>query len=37
MGALAVVAVSIAGMLKTRLSPMWLVGVGAVVGALGWV
>jgi len=36
-GALALVALSIAGMLKTRLSPMWLVGVGALVGALGWV
>ena len=36
-GALALVAASIAGMLKTRLSPMWLVGVGALVGAFGWV
>ncbi|MGZ8259984.1 MAG: chromate transporter [Caldimonas sp.] len=36
-GALALIAVSIAGMLKTRLSPMWLVGVGAIVGAFGWV
>jgi len=36
-GALAVVAISIAGMLKTRLSPMWLVGIGAVAGVLGWV
>ena len=36
-GALALVAVAIAGMLKTKLSPMWLVGIGAVVGALGWV
>lgn len=36
-GALALVALSIAGMLKTSLSPMWLVGVGALVGALGWV
>jgi hypothetical protein len=24
-------------MLRTRLSPMWLVGIGALVGALGWV
>jgi hypothetical protein len=24
-------------MLRTRISPMWLVGLGAVVGALGWV
>jgi len=37
LGALALVALSIATMLKTRLSPMWLVGVGAVVGAAGWV
>jgi len=37
LGALALVALSIATMLKTRLSPMWLVGVGALVGALGWV
>jgi chromate transporter len=37
LGALALVALAIAAMLKTRLSPMWLVGVGAVVGALGWV
>jgi chromate transporter len=36
-GALAVVAVSIVGMLKTRLSPMWLVAIGAVAGVLGWV
>lgn len=37
LGALAVVAISIAGMLKTRLSPMWLVGIGALAGVLGWV
>ena len=37
LAALALVAVSIAGMLRTRLSPMWLVGIGALVGALGWV
>ncbi|MGZ5132220.1 MAG: chromate transporter [Caldimonas sp.] len=36
-GALALVAVSVAVMVRTRLSPMWLVGGGAVVGALGWV
>jgi hypothetical protein len=24
-------------MARTKLSPMWLVGLGAVVGALGWV
>ena len=37
LGALALVALTIVGMLKTRLGPMWLVGVGALVGALGWV
>ena len=36
-GALVLVGVAIAGMLKTRLSPMWFVGLGAIVGALGWV
>ena len=34
-GALALIAVSIAAMLRTKLSPMWLVALGAVVGALG--
>jgi chromate transporter len=28
--------VSIVLMLRTRVSPMWLVALGAVVGALGW-
>ncbi|HWK82496.1 MAG TPA: chromate transporter [Caldimonas sp.] len=37
LGALALVAFSIAVMLRTKLSPMWLVGLGAVVGMLGWV
>jgi chromate transporter len=36
-GAIALIAVSIALMLRTRVSPMWLVGAGAVIGALGWV
>ncbi len=36
-GALGLIAVSIVVMLRTRLSPMWLVGLGALVGALGWV
>ena len=35
-GAIALIAVSIAGMLRTRLSPIWLVALGAVVGAMGW-
>ena len=37
LGALVLVGVSIAGMLKTKLGPMWFVGVGAIAGALGWV
>ena len=36
LGAVALIAVSIAVMLRTRLSPIWLVGLGAVVGGLGW-
>ncbi len=35
-GAIALILVSIALMLRTRLSPIWMVGLGAVVGALGW-
>jgi chromate transporter len=35
-GAIALIAVSIVGMLRTRLSPIWMVALGAVVGALGW-
>ncbi|MFO1222034.1 MAG: chromate transporter [Burkholderiaceae bacterium] len=30
------VAATIVFMLKTRLSPLWMIGLGAVVGALGW-
>jgi chromate transporter len=36
-GALALIAVSVLAMMRTRLSPMWLVALGTVVGALGWV
>ena len=36
-GTIALVAVSVLVMARTRLSPMWLVGLGAIVGALGWV
>lgn len=36
-GALALIAVSIVVMLRTRLSPMWLVALGALAGALGLV
>jgi chromate transporter len=35
-GAMALIAISIVVMLRTKLSPIWLVGLGAVVGALGW-
>jgi len=37
LGAIALVVLSVFVMANTRLSPMWLVGLGAVVGALGWV
>jgi chromate transporter len=36
-GAIVLVGITIVGMLKTRLSPMWLVALGAVVGGLGWI
>ena len=36
-GAIALVLVTVAVMARTKVSPMWLVGLGAVVGALGWV
>ena len=35
-GALALIAISVIVMTRTRWSPMWLVGVGAAAGALGW-
>ena len=35
LGALALIAVSVAAMLRTRIGPMWLIGLGALVGALG--
>jgi len=35
-GTMALVAVTVLAMLRTGLSPMWLVALGAVVGALGW-
>ena len=37
LGAVALIAISVLVMLRTRISPMWLVGLGAVVGGLGWV
>ena len=36
-GAVALIVISVLVMMRTRLSPMWLVALGAVVGALGWV
>jgi chromate transporter len=35
--AVALVAITVLLMWKTRLSPLWLIALGAVVGALGWV
>lgn len=35
--ALGLIAVSVAVMLRTRASPMWLIALGAAVGAAGWV
>jgi len=31
------VAITVIVMVRTRISPMWLVGLGAIVGAFGWV
>ena len=36
-GALGLIAVSVFVMTRTKLSPMWLVALGAIVGLLGWV
>jgi chromate transporter len=36
-GALALIIISVLVMLRTRLSPMWLVALGMAAGALGWV
>jgi chromate transporter len=36
-GALGLIAATLVAMLRTRISPMWLVGLGALIGALGWV
>jgi chromate transporter len=35
-GALALIAITVFVMTRTRWSPMWLVGLGAAAGALGW-
>ena len=37
LGALALIALTVVVMMRTRASPIWLVAVGAVAGALGWV
>jgi chromate transporter len=36
-GALALVALSVLVMMRSKLSPMWLVAIGSIAGALGWV
>ena len=36
-GALGLILISVFVMLRTKLSPMWLVALGSIVGALGWV
>ena len=36
-GAIGLIIAAIVVMMRTRISPMWLVALGAVVGALGWV
>jgi chromate transporter len=36
LGAMALVAATVVVMMRTKISPMWAVGIGAVVGALGW-
>jgi chromate transporter len=36
-GALGLIAITVLAMLRTRISPMWLVALGTTVGALGWV
>ena len=35
-GAMLLIAISVVVMMRTKLSPMWLVGLGALAGALGW-
>jgi chromate transporter len=35
--ALALIVATVAALLRTKLSPMWLVGAGAIVGAMGWI
>jgi chromate transporter len=35
--ALAIVLATVLAMLRTKVSPLWLIGAGALVGALGWI
>jgi chromate transporter len=35
-GGIVLIALTVGVMLRTKLSPMWLIGLGAVAGALGW-
>lgn len=37
LGAVALIAVTITLMLSTRIMPIWLIAMGAIVGALGWI
>lgn len=37
LGAIALIALTVWAMLATRLAPIWLIAVGAAVGAMGWV
>jgi chromate transporter len=36
LGAILLIAITLVVMLRTKLSPMWLIALGAVAGALGW-
>ena len=36
-GAIVLVGIAIVGMLRSKLSPMWFVALGAIVGGLGWI
>jgi chromate transporter len=36
-GALALIVVTVVVMMRTKVSPMWLIALGALVGVLGWV
>jgi chromate transporter len=36
-GAIILVVATVLASWRTKVSPMWLIGLGAVVGALGWI